>query len=86
MVSTTKEGRSVAEDQRDKLTRLHVNLNRQTADALRDIAERKEISATEVIRQAVGTLKWIEEVHARGGFVEVTEPDGRKVTLAATPY
>lgn len=85
-MATTKEGSPVAEDQRDKLTRLHVNLNRQTAEALRDIAERKEISVTEVIRQAVGTLKWVEEVHARGGLVEVTEPDGRKVTLAATPY
>ena len=43
------------------MTRLSVNINDETATALRDLADRREISVTEVVRRAVSVLKFIED-------------------------
>ena len=42
------------------LVRLNVNLNKETAAALKDIAEKQGISLTEAVRRAVALLKFIE--------------------------
>lgn len=55
-----------------ELVRLNVNLNRETAAALREIAEQKDISFTEAVRRAISVYKYIED--------EVQ--DGHKVTIS----
>ncbi len=61
----------------ERLTRLHVNLNRPTALALREIAERRELTATEAVRQAIGTYYWFDEALQRGARIQLVEPDGQ---------
>jgi predicted transcriptional regulator len=42
-------------------TRLSVNINDDTARALKELAERNETSVTEVVRRAIGVYKYIED-------------------------
>ena len=60
----------------ERLVRLHVNLNRPTATALDEVAERKDLSRTEAVRQAIGTWKWLDEIVMRGGRIQIVEKDG----------
>ena len=47
-------------------TRMSINLSDEVAAAIQEIAERHNISVTEVIRRAVGTQKYIEDAALRG--------------------
>lgn len=64
-----------------KLTRLSVNMNQDTHDALMEISGKRHISMTEVIRRAVLVLKYVEDVHARGDKLLIEEQDGRITEL-----
>lgn len=52
-------------------TRLNVNINKQTADALKDYAEKNDVSITEALRRLVGV----------GDFIAKAQEDGRQVLL-----
>lgn len=43
------------------MPRLHINVNEQTSDALRDLAKRRDITLTETLRRAISILKFIED-------------------------
>jgi len=58
-------------------TRLTVNLNPETAAALREIVENRNISFTEAIRRAVAIYKLIEDETAQGHKIQINE--GTKV-------
>ena len=42
-------------------TRLSVNINDETARALKELAERRETSVTDIIRRAVSVYKFVED-------------------------
>lgn len=63
--------------QQERLIRLHVNLNRPTANALREVAERRELTSTEAVRQAIGTWKWLDDALQRGARIQLVEEDGQ---------
>jgi predicted transcriptional regulator len=58
-----------------KVVRLSVNLSKDVADALRWIAKKRQISATEAIRRAISTQAYVEEAHDRGAKILVKEPN-----------
>jgi hypothetical protein len=59
-------------------TRLSVNINDATADAIRASQHRRQTTATEVIRRAVSVYKFFVEAQERGDRVELV--DDRTVT------
>jgi predicted transcriptional regulator len=53
-------------------TRLNVNVNDETAAALHELAERRGVTVTEVVRRAVAALKFLEdEVVCPGQSIEL---------------
>lgn len=42
-------------------TRLNVNINDETAVALKQLAERRQTTVTEIVRRAVSVYKFIED-------------------------
>jgi predicted transcriptional regulator len=42
-------------------TRLNVNINDETAAALKELADRRETTVTEIVRRAVSVYKFIED-------------------------
>lgn len=62
--STSKSGTG-------ELVRLSVNMNRPTAEALREYAERHDISITEAVRRVVATADFLDKEIAAGHKVQV---------------
>jgi len=58
------------------LVRLNVNLNKETAAALKEIADERGISLTEAIRRAVSVLKFVSDEQAAGRKIQAMEQDG----------
>lgn len=59
------------------LVRLNVNLNQETAEALKDIAKKENISLTEAVRRAIAILKFVEEEQDRGRKIQTMDRDGK---------
>lgn len=59
------------------LVRLNVNLNKETAAALKEIAERENISLTEAVRRAIAILKFVEEERDHGRKIQTMDRDGK---------
>jgi hypothetical protein len=59
------------------LVRLNVNLNPETAEALRVVAEARGISLTEAVRRAVAIYKYIEDEIAADRKVLTEDARGR---------
>jgi len=58
------------------LTCLKVNLNDETASALKSIAAQKGISFTEAVRRAIAVLKFATDAAADGKTILVADADG----------
>lgn len=58
-------------------TRLSVNLGTGAAEALRELMERKGINATEAIRRALSTWKFIEDARRDGRSIALLEGHGK---------
>jgi hypothetical protein len=56
-------------------TRLNVNLNEETACALKAISRKRGVTVTETIRRAVAVLKFFEDETRAGRHVEVVRGD-----------
>ena len=67
----SKQDRS--DDDANELTRLSVNLNAETAAALKELAERRGISLTETVRRAIAVLKFVEDEIQKGNTVQSTD-------------
>jgi predicted transcriptional regulator len=64
--------------------RLNVNVNDETAQALREIADRRDLSVTEVVRRAVSVYKFVEdEVFENGKTLQLIDPEKETVTSVA---
>ena len=56
--------------------RLNVNMNAQTADALRQLARDNGISFTEAVRRAISIYKFFEDEMAQGRKIQTMDRDG----------
>lgn len=65
------------------LTRLSVNMNDATRDALVELAKRHSDSYTETVRRAISLYKFFQDEVDAGGKVYIKTPDGyaRKVRM-----
>lgn len=61
-----------------EITRLSVNLNGETADALRDLAASKGISITEAVRRAISLTAFIESEIRAGRQIHTVKANGKK--------
>lgn len=59
-----------------KVLRLSVNLNPETADALKEIAHSQGIPLTEAIRRAISFYKFIRDEWRAGRMVHTMERNG----------
>jgi hypothetical protein len=58
------------------VARVTVNLPARVWKDLADLAERKQISKTDALRQAIATAVCIEEAREQGASVIIERPDG----------
>jgi predicted transcriptional regulator len=56
-------------------TRLNINVSDDTARALKDLAERRETSVTDIIRRAVGVYKFVEDEVDAGRKIQAVDSD-----------
>lgn len=61
----------------DPFVRLNVNLNQETADALKQVAAKESISLTEAVRRAIALLKFVEEEQSRGRRIQTMDKEGK---------
>jgi predicted transcriptional regulator len=59
-----------------KIYKTSVNLPQEAVDALKELAERKGISQSEVLRQAISTEKFFQDTQQQGGKILTQLPDG----------
>ncbi|MBT0772804.1 hypothetical protein KIH74_27930 [Kineosporia sp. J2-2] len=57
----------------ERLVRLSVNLNTETTEALEDLIAETDSTATEVMRRAIGALKFLSDAQRRGARVLIEE-------------
>lgn len=57
--------------------KMSVNLPAETVQALKDLAEKRNTTMTEVLRQAIGTEKYLEQVSDDKGKILVEDKKGR---------
>lgn len=62
-----------------ELVRLSVNLNKETADALKDMAREHGISFTEAVRRAISVYKFIDDEVHEGRKVHTLDADNKNV-------
>ena len=61
------------------IVRLNVNLNAETAAALRKIADDRDISFTEAVRRAISVYDYIDNETKAGRRVQTTDQDRTNV-------
>ena len=64
---------------RSDLIRLSVNLNLETAAALREFADRRGLSFTESIRRVISIAHYLENEISEGRKIQIVDEDRRKV-------
>jgi predicted transcriptional regulator len=57
--------------------KMSVNLSPEVVDALKQLATKRNTTMTEVLRQAIGTEKFLDEVSEDQGTVLVEDKKGR---------
>ncbi|WP_432678031.1 ribbon-helix-helix protein, CopG family [Rhodococcus pyridinivorans] len=57
-------------------TRLSVNINRECADALQNIAERRGVSLTEAVRIVISIGHFVDMEVAEGNAIQVKDRNG----------
>lgn len=61
------------------IVRLSVNINKETAEAIKALAESNGISATEVIRRAVSVYKFIDDEVKSGRNIKTMDESNNNV-------
>lgn len=62
-----------------EVVRLSVNLNHETAAALKDLAKDQGLSMTEVMRRAISVYKFVIDERDAGRKIHTMDQDGRNV-------
>lgn len=60
----------------EKLTRLSVNLNKETAKALKDTAQAEKITYTETIRRGIAVYKFLTDEVRKGRVITIADKNG----------
>lgn len=63
------------------VTRLSVNINRETAQFIRSVAAYRKISFTEVIRRAISVYKLIEDETLAGNEINIIDNTTNKIRV-----
>lgn len=82
MTNTQNHNTSTASESttaEQKPIRLSVNMNPETADALREIAKAHGVSITEAVRRAVSVAHFVEQQVREGKSVQIEDPKTGKV-------
>lgn len=61
----------------DKVIKMSVNLSADVVKALKELAEKRGTTMTEVLRRAIGTEKFIEKANEDGGKILLEDKKGR---------
>ncbi len=77
IVAAEESDRKTQGSNPERIVRLSVNLNAETAEIFRTLTERKGLSITEGIRRAISIWSFVEDAGARGAGIQLIEPDGR---------
>lgn len=56
-------------------SRLSININSETKEALQDLSQRDEMSVTEVVRHAVGVYKYASDEVKKGKQLQLVDDD-----------
>lgn len=59
-----------------KIIKMSVNLPISVVKELRELSEKRNTTMTEVLRRAIGTEKFIQDVMDEGGKILVEDKDG----------
>lgn len=62
-----------------ELVRLSVNMNPETADALKELAASKHLSYTEAIRRAIAIAKYIDDEVKDGRRVQTVDEERKDI-------
>ena len=62
-----------------ELVRLSVNVNQETAAAIRSLMAANHISASETLRRAIAITHYFDEQTAQGRKIHTMNQDGKKV-------
>lgn len=80
MSTETRPTRTETANNKDQdLVRLNVNLNAETARALREIANDREISYTEAVRRAISVYNFIEAEVKNGRHIQTADSSHENV-------
>lgn len=71
---TNAEASREPKTQEQQLVRLSVNMNPETAAALKEFAQSKHLSYTEAVRRAIAIAKYIEDEIHDGRKVQTVDP------------
>lgn len=63
--------------------RLNVNINDETAAALKDLAQRQGMSVTEVVRRAAGVYKFLNDELGDGHTLQLVDNKTKERTTIA---
>lgn len=61
-------------------TRLNVNLNDDTARALRDLAAEQGTTVTEIVRRAVSVYKFFDDARDEGKSIQLVDRSTQRTT------
>jgi predicted transcriptional regulator len=59
-------------------TKISVNLSDEVLGALRELAERNNVTMTEVLRRAISTLKILQDAQSEGKSVLLRDPQTKE--------
>lgn len=62
-----------------ELVRLSVNMNPETAEALKELASSRHLSYTEAIRRAIAIAKYIDDEVREGRKVQTVDDDRKDI-------
>lgn len=73
-MTTRKSHRVIAGN---KVIKMSVNLSANVVEVLKGLAEKRNTTMTEVLRQAIGTERFVDEVNEEEGKILVEDKKGR---------
>jgi hypothetical protein len=62
-------------------SRLSISMSADTASIVREAEQRRDVSVTQIVRQAAALRAWLEEQQLRGNSVRTHRPDGSQAEL-----